>query len=74
MRNCDAIFLYFMIFATITVFVTVFVFLLKHLKMDMKEKRCSRTQNTLIAETSFFDQVQVGDALRNPITVFLNRE
>ena len=39
-----------------------------------KEKRCSRTQNTLIAETSFFDQVQVGDALRNPLTVFLNRE
>ena len=66
MRNCEVIFLCIMIFATII----VFVFLLKHLKTDMKEKRCFRAQNILIAETSFFDQVQVGDALRNPITVF----
>lgn len=38
--------------------------------MEKRKKRCFRAQNTLIAETSFFDQVQVGDALRNPITVF----
>lgn len=77
MRNCDAIFLYFMIFATITVFVTVFVFLLKHLKMDMKEKRCFRTQNTLIAETSFLIGCRwvMLYAILSPFSVFyINRE